>query len=187
MPCNKVLIPLDGTAFSERILPVVRRHLLPAQNELILYLVTEYPAGGDGGVADLVANNALHDEIVSRLSPAELDFALHPIYTSQVEEGVALDLELKLMPLADELRADGYSVSTEVSFGDPKQAIDEFIRYRGIDLVAMTTHGRTGLRRAPRSCTTCWPVALPGRSCRSTPSTRRSPGCWPTPMWRACR
>lgn len=147
MPRNKVLIPLDGSAFSERILPVVRRYLRPEENELILFLAMESPDGGTGGIGDLVATHALHNHALSRLSATQLDQAMHPIYTSQVEDNVAVYQELKLLPIVNELRADGYTVTTEVSFGAPAQAIEQYIRYHPIDLVAMTTHGRTGLQR----------------------------------------
>jgi nucleotide-binding universal stress UspA family protein len=147
MSHNKVLIPLDGTAFSERILPVVQRYLRPEENELVLYQVTEPPDGGTGGLAALVASDEMHDESMARFSGAEVDLAAHPIYTSQVEESVADELEDRLFPLAQELRTAGYTVTTEVGFGDPAPALEEYIQFHAIDLVAMATHGRTGLKR----------------------------------------
>jgi nucleotide-binding universal stress UspA family protein len=148
MPRNTVLIPMDGSAFSESILPVVRRFLRPEENELILYQVAEPPDGGTGGIAALVASDELHDATMARLTPAQVDLAMHPIYTSQVEEGVAAKLEDKLLLLAQDLRTAGYTVMTEVGFGDPAPEVEEFIQSHAIDLVAMTTHGRTGLQRA---------------------------------------
>jgi nucleotide-binding universal stress UspA family protein len=148
MSRNQVLIPLDGSAFSERILPVVRRYLPPEENELILFQVVEPPDGGSGGLADLVADEVLHDRVVARLSPAAVTLARHPIYASQVEDSVVVNQEVALLPIAHELIAAGYTVSTEIAFGDPAPAIEQVIRQRHIDLVAMTTHGRTGLRRA---------------------------------------
>jgi nucleotide-binding universal stress UspA family protein len=148
MSRNQVLIPLDGSAFSERILPVVRRYLPPEENELILFQVVEPPDGGTGGITSLVADEILHDEIVARLLPAEVALARHPIYASQVEDSVVANQEVALQPIVHELAAAGYTVSTEVAFGDPAPAIEQVIRQRRIDLVAMTTHGRTGLSRA---------------------------------------
>jgi nucleotide-binding universal stress UspA family protein len=148
MPRNKVLIPLDGSAFSERILPVVRRYLRPEENELILFQVAEPSTDDTGALADLVADEVLHHRVVTRLSQAEMALGQHPIYASQVEDSMAVSLEDKLLPIVHELRAAGYTVSTEIGFGDPAQAIEQFVRHGGVDLVAMTTHGRTGLRRA---------------------------------------
>jgi nucleotide-binding universal stress UspA family protein len=73
---------------------------------------------------------------------------MHPIYSSQIQQSVAFDQEAKLLPLVNELSAAGYTVTTEVSFGDPAQAIRRYIEHHAIDLVAMTTHGRAGLHRA---------------------------------------
>lgn len=147
MTRNRVLIPLDGSAFSETILPVVRRYLRPEENELILYQVVEPPDGGSGGIADLVADRGLHNGTLFRLSSAEVEQAMHPIYASQVEDGLVAEQEARLLPTATQLRADGYTVSTEIGLGDPARTIEKYIRYHNIDLVAMTTHGRTGLQR----------------------------------------
>lgn len=147
MSRNRVLIPLDGSSFSERILPTVRRYLQPADNELILLQVAEPADGGTGAIAGLVADDVLQDRIVPRLSPAQIEAASHPTYTSQIEDSMVANLEAKLSPLVNELRDHGYTVSTLVEFGDPAPVIEQAIRYHHIDLVAMTTHGRTGLRR----------------------------------------
>jgi nucleotide-binding universal stress UspA family protein len=147
MPHNKVLIPLDGSAFSERILPVVRHYLRPEENELLLFLAVETPDGGTGGVSDLVADGTLHNQTLFRLSARQLDQALHPIYASQIQQSIAFSQEDKLIPIANELRAAGYIVTTEVSFGDPAQAIKRYVEHHEIDLVAMTTHWRKGLQR----------------------------------------
>jgi nucleotide-binding universal stress UspA family protein len=148
MSRNRVLIPLDGSSFSERILPAVRRYLQPAENELILLQVAEPPDGGTGAISDLVADDVLQDRIVPRLSPAQMEAARHPTYTSQIEDSMAANLEAKLSPIVSELRDNGYTVSTLVEFGDPAPVIEQAIGYHHIDLVAMTTHGRTGLGRA---------------------------------------
>jgi nucleotide-binding universal stress UspA family protein len=147
MSRNRVLIPLDGSSFSERILPTVRRYLRPAENELILLQVAEPPDSGAGAISDLVADDTLQDRIIPRLSPAQMEAARHPTYTTQIEDSVAANLEARLSPMANELRDNGYTVSTLVEFGDPAPMIEQAIRYYHVDLVAMTTHGRTGLRR----------------------------------------
>jgi nucleotide-binding universal stress UspA family protein len=148
MTLNKVLIPLDGSPFGEQILPIVRRYLRPEENELVLFQVAELPDVGTGGLADLVADTALHDRVVERISATTLNQAMHPIYTSQIEEGVAVSRQQKLMPLVHKLSSAGYTVSAEIGFGNPAQAIERYVRYHEVDLVAMTTHGRSGLRRA---------------------------------------
>lgn len=45
------------------------------------------------------------------------------------------------------LKAKGLDVGLEVLFGDPAQEILTYARKHGADVIAMTTHGRTGLNR----------------------------------------
>jgi nucleotide-binding universal stress UspA family protein len=59
-----------------------------------------------------------------------------------------LDAEEYLAPLAVEMRDKGVRVSTQVQRGEPVAEILAVARAAGADLIAMTTHGRTGLRRA---------------------------------------
>jgi nucleotide-binding universal stress UspA family protein len=42
----------------------------------------------------------------------------------------------------------GISNSSSVIFGDPAESILEFSKKKTIDLVVMTTHGKSGLKRA---------------------------------------
>jgi nucleotide-binding universal stress UspA family protein len=148
MSRNQVLVLLDGSSFSERILPVVRRFLRPEENELTLFLVGKPPAGDASALTDLAKDDGPPGQGAIKRSQVENAQGKHPLYTSQVEDIVAVRLEEKLLPAANELRAAGYVVATEIGFGAPAQEIEEYIRYGEFDLVAMTTHGRTGLRRA---------------------------------------
>lgn len=52
-----------------------------------------------------------------------------------------------LVEARDRLRAQGVTALAEIRFGDPAQAILREIREGSYDLVAMSTHGRTGLGR----------------------------------------
>lgn len=52
-----------------------------------------------------------------------------------------------LAPLAEELRARGVRVETAVRTGEPVDQILACTREAGADLIAMTTHGRSGLGR----------------------------------------
>ena len=49
--------------------------------------------------------------------------------------------------VAEPLRAQGFSVRTEVLIGDPATAVLQHIRYNPPQLVAMATRGRRGLSR----------------------------------------
>ncbi len=144
MTRQKVLIPLDGSDFSRQILPYVHRVLDLTNSELILLRVAESPAGLSGAPAR-VATTELPVPMYESERDAEL--AKHPIYASQVWESLEARLEDDLQADARHLEDAGYTVSTAVRFGDPAQEIADFVEHESIDLIAMTTHGRTGLRR----------------------------------------
>jgi nucleotide-binding universal stress UspA family protein len=57
------------------------------------------------------------------------------------------ELEQYLLERADVLCAAGMRVQTAVRVGDPATEIVEAARETGADLIAMTTHGRSGLGR----------------------------------------
>jgi nucleotide-binding universal stress UspA family protein len=63
-----------------------------------------------------------------------------------VEQTTADALEY-LAPLADDLRTRGIRVRTEVRRGEPVDEIVDCAREADADLIAMTTHGRSGLGR----------------------------------------
>jgi nucleotide-binding universal stress UspA family protein len=49
--------------------------------------------------------------------------------------------------LAEKLKAEGIKARAVVEDGDPAQAIMDFVKNNGIDLIVMSTHGRSGLSR----------------------------------------
>ena len=79
-------------------------------------------------------------------SKRALDFSLHPLYDSQQEANESSALDMTLLPDQQLLRRDGYSVTSLVRFGDPAEEITELARSANVDIVAMATHGQTGLR-----------------------------------------
>ncbi|HET9224961.1 MAG TPA: universal stress protein [Roseiflexaceae bacterium] len=144
MKTYKVLIPLDGSALSWQIVGHVQRLFSPENCELIILRVTE-PAVG------LVANpprpvsgawstpfyDSHHDVQLSR----------HPMYASQVWENVRAMAESELLPEIHALKDAGYAVSVLIQSGDPARTIVDVAERQAVDVVAMATHGRTGLRR----------------------------------------
>jgi nucleotide-binding universal stress UspA family protein len=49
--------------------------------------------------------------------------------------------------MAQKLRGDGISVRIAVAFGRPAQEIVDFAEREDIDLIVMSTHGRSGMSR----------------------------------------
>jgi nucleotide-binding universal stress UspA family protein len=141
---HRILIPLDGSHFSQQILSQIRRFLNPAETEFILLRVAPLPEGMVG----MPARPAAVEWPVSvHPSHQDAEMARHPIYASQVWAGQEARVKDELWEAVAYLRQAGYTVSVEVKFGEPAKEILDFIEDEKIDLVAMTTHGRTGLKR----------------------------------------
>jgi nucleotide-binding universal stress UspA family protein len=144
MHTYKVLIPLDGSALSRQIVGHVQRLFRPADCELIILRVTE-PAEG------LIANPPLPVSDAWRTplhaSYRDVELSKHPTYASQVWENVRATAESELLPEIHVLKEAGYAVSVLIQSGDPARAIVDVAERQAVDVVAMATHGRTGLRR----------------------------------------
>jgi nucleotide-binding universal stress UspA family protein len=144
MPTSKVLIPLDGSALSRIIIPHIQRLLRPSEHAIILMRVTDLPVGL---VADPPRPVSPAWPVPMYASERDVKRANHPIYASQIWASVSAMLEDELVPIVHELQAAGFTVTVAVQFGDPAEEIARFVEIEGVELVAMATHGRTGLRR----------------------------------------
>ena len=82
MSKTKVLIALDGSAWSRQILVPIRRLLTPADHELLLLRVGELPVGIVGAPPRPVSDDWRGKMYESK---RDLDYSLHPIYASQLE------------------------------------------------------------------------------------------------------
>jgi nucleotide-binding universal stress UspA family protein len=142
MPNNKVLIPLNQSNLSQKILPYVEKFISADANDIILFFVTKPPSGAGFGEPDLGAGYTPMpgDESVKP--------TLHPIYASQQQDSIRAQVETELIPVTNSLREAGYEVSIVVGFDkDPIEAILSVINQRKISLVAMSTRARVGVTR----------------------------------------
>jgi nucleotide-binding universal stress UspA family protein len=144
MTKTKVLAALDGSAWSRQILTPIRQLLTPADHELLLLRVAELPAGIVGAPPRPVSAGWMSTMYESK---RDLEYSIHPIYDSQQESNERAALEMTLLPDQQQLQRDGYTVSSVVRFGDPAEEIADLARCVNADIVAMATHGQTGLRR----------------------------------------
>lgn len=126
MTTSKVLIPIDGSDFSLQVLPQVMRFLKPGETELVLLRV---------------------EPEQSTSQAEEPGFEPITVYADQAEASLRAEFEREMLPQLHHLQAAGYQTAAEVRFGEPTQEIEQFIADENVDMVAMTTHGRTGLRR----------------------------------------
>lgn len=145
MTTQKILIPLDGSEFSEQILPYLPKFFDPVKSEIVLLRVARETIHGLTPTPPQLPADIWSEPAYQTHRDAHL--AKHPIYANQVREGMEAELEEALREDLRILRDSGYQASIVIKFGDPAQEILEFIEMEKVDLVAMTTHGRTGLTK----------------------------------------
>jgi nucleotide-binding universal stress UspA family protein len=146
------------------ILPVLVIHVRPGEAPASPF--APYSArvlvAQDGSIFDAAARQAaldvvgVHGEVVLMTAAPEPDHVIEDErgqvfeYLDQLEEGRRQAGRDYLNIVADELRRRPYAaeVTTDVRIGDPATCITLAATERGVDLVVMATHGRTGVRRA---------------------------------------
>ena len=145
MTKRKVLIPLDGSEFSRQILRVVQDYLRPEDVTLILIqaisptlITSESPA-----YASALDEGVWTGAYTARTQHLEQQL----MHSAQERETYRVAVHEELEQEARRLRKQGYEVIAEVHFGDAAERIIEYAKDLDIDMVAMTTHGRTGLGR----------------------------------------
>ena len=131
---KRILIPTDGSQFSEQIITHVQRFFAPNECELIVMRVGEPVFSATAAQAELVREATF------------LGTTLHHVSERDME--AAQNVEDAMLPLLNRLRQAGYTVTCKVEFGDPARMILHAVEHDKVDIIAMTTHGRTGLSRA---------------------------------------
>lgn len=123
-PITRILIPLDGSALAEQVLdPACALGDRVGASYLLLHVFPAFPVSGYASGVDAAT-------------------------LTQMEQRARADMEDYLTTVAARLRAAGRVVDTAVcSDEQPASAILETARQRGADLIAVTTHGRSGVRR----------------------------------------
>jgi len=118
---KKILVPLDGSKVAEGVLPHAKSLAYSEGAELILLTVTSNPAMdivfSDPGIAETAI-----------LEQQEKSKA----YISKIE---------------DELKSEGFRVSNLMRVGSVAETILGVSEELSVDIVAMSTHGRTGAAR----------------------------------------
>lgn len=144
MTKSNVVIPLDGSSYSQKILASIRKLLPPEQNRLTLLRVCK---DSNGLVALAPSTAAMETNL--ELYPSHNDAlrAQHPIYATQIQASQRAEVMAELQETIRALELHGYDVELEVTFGEPAEEIVNFVNFTPVDLVAMTTHGRTGLSK----------------------------------------
>ena len=140
-----VLVTLDGSPLSEAVLPVVADLVAGTGAAVTLLTVGEVPSATIEAPKETV-----QPFIFLTLSAPALRFssaaAKYVETKTQAIERREEELAAYLEQKAEPLRKLGIEVRTVVQFGNPAERIVSYARTPEIDLIAMATHGRTGLR-----------------------------------------
>jgi nucleotide-binding universal stress UspA family protein len=118
---RRAVVPLDGSREAEAIVPFILSIAGPLDMEVVLV------------------------RVLQPIPPEVVEGSRH-VVVEDVEARRA-DAEEYLAPLAVELADKGVRVRTEVRRGEPAAEIVACAREVAADLIAMTTHGRSGLGR----------------------------------------
>lgn len=125
---SRILVPLDGSDLARDVLPCVEdiAKRLPAE----VYFIQVVSLAPDLLAVGQSVGAVLRPDLLSEELTAEYDAAAS-----------------SLSSLASEWRAKGIDAKWVVVWGAPGTSIVEFAHARDVDLIAMSTHGRSGLSR----------------------------------------
>lgn len=118
-----IAVPLDGSALARRALPYAVHLCRRANARLVLVRAVGSPGAG-------LVTNASAARVAAARQAMELQAA-----------------ESEMAATADELRAEGLTVEVHVQMRGAVDLILDVAQLDGVDLVAMSTHGRTGIGR----------------------------------------
>lgn len=142
---HNILVPLDGSASSRRIFPEIQKFFTPENANIRLLRVAAPPGAVAAGSVPgpiMFGGGYLGPEV-----EANIERGLHEATPSDDEwQELKKQLRNELARDAKTLQGAGFQVALSVTFGNPDDEIINAAR-DGIDLIAMATHGRTGLGR----------------------------------------
>ncbi len=118
---RKILIPLDGSPFAERVLAFVRGLAKPSTTDLIFVHVAQ-----PNPYYTVVTPDAIHTVDITDWQERANQY---------------------MNRITEEVRAEGYTVSAMITEGDVASAICDMAETQEADLIAMTTHGRSGIEK----------------------------------------
>jgi len=119
---KKILAPLDGSELAERALEHIKIVTEGCRApKVVLLQVIPWPAH---------PAHALSDELIRS--------------ESEKAEAGAKDY---LVKVADSLKGDGIAVETDIVHGGPAEEILDYATQNKVDLIVMSTHGRSGVSR----------------------------------------
>lgn len=120
---RRVLIPLDGSELAEQVIPHLVRFIAPERTELLLM-------------------TALSSSIFPLLNDTIRSFTSEQIALSNENEASE-----RVRAVAQQLDQMGFRVESQLLSGTAAESILRLAGEAYVDLIAMSTHGRTGVER----------------------------------------
>jgi len=126
---KKILVPLDGTAVGEAVLPKLED------------LVLKYVPSDKSEVILLKVVSIVNFDVLTHDKRAQLP------YTAEDQQQLNEEALTYLEKVAGTLRTKGFRVTTMVRTGTVAEEIVNAARETGTNLIAMSTHARSGVIR----------------------------------------
>lgn len=149
MSKHKVLITLDDSTLSQQIVPAVKKLFSPQDTALLLFsVVTPHLAPelrmphSAPSAGDVMTTVVLH---VEQNYQREMEAQTERYH--EIGQALAAQRARDLQALGVLLEQAGYSVFTDAWTGEPAETIVAFAQAKKVDLIAMATHGRSGINR----------------------------------------
>jgi universal stress protein A len=122
--------------------PEIRRILVPLDFSPPSDQALQYAAAlAEEFAASVVLLHVVEERLVTGPLPAEVYLGELP----KVREDLVKEAQTRLMKCLETLNAQGITATGEVLVGGPSQVILDQAVNKGVDLIVMGTHGRTGL------------------------------------------
>jgi nucleotide-binding universal stress UspA family protein len=130
---KNILVPMDGSELAECVLPHVETIVRGCNSPTVIFARVVEPthspfgAGTDGGTVftEQEANKVRED----------------------IDRRNKVEAQQYLTTLAGRTKYDNAEVQTILLSGHPAESLAEYVRKNNIDLVIMSTHGRSGVSR----------------------------------------
>ena len=123
---NRTLIPLDESELAEAVIPYAEEIARKFGSAITLMRVVEFAVP------------------VVPAEPAVIT-SVPPQVVAEALEAEVLHAEGYLANLCDRLNKDGVNATYHIARGNPAKEIISYAKEQSVDLIAMSTHGRSGL------------------------------------------
>ncbi|MDZ4246745.1 MAG: universal stress protein [Dehalococcoidia bacterium] len=120
---SKILVPLDGSTLGEAALPYVTALALQAKAEVVLL------------------------NVISPTLPLTATESFYSDYSTEIINAQQKEVQGYLQNIVNKLNSEGIQASFKVEVGSTSEKILETADRERIDLIGMSTHGRTGISR----------------------------------------